>query len=128
MRLLLFFLSKITETGRFTNVPVSGFERGRGMENISNIKQSLKHLILSGRQKRIEELESIIENKKEYLALHKQENILYEQVKEALPPSMRPVLVRYSDTMNDIMILQEHFFYTQGVRDCTCLILMLSGD
>jgi len=26
------------------------------------------------------------------------------------------------------MILQEHFFYTQGVRDCTCLILMLSGD
>ena len=77
----------------------------------------LKKLIIDYKRKRIRYLDIELKYNNEFLILLKQENDLYKQLQEVLPPEYLSLLLHYNDAVTEIEIFKQKFYYNSGYSD-----------
>jgi hypothetical protein len=87
----------------------------------------LKKLIIDYKRKRIRYLDIELKYNNEFLILLKQEQDLYKQLQEVLPPEYLSLLLHYNDAVTEIEIFKQKFFYHNGYNDAEFINGLLNG-
>ncbi len=87
----------------------------------------LKEFIITFKHRRIRNLDNELKSHNEFLTLLKQEEVLYKQLKEVLPPEYLSLLLQYNDTVTEIEVFKQKFYYKSGYNDATFIHRFLIG-
>ena len=91
-------------------------------EHESNTEERFRDLLKSCLQERLLKLDELFEKLPIYIELSTEENGFYKELENSVSEDLKPVLIKYSDVFNRILIEQQEFCYVQGIKDCFELI------
>ena len=78
--------------------------------------------------KRLEMLENELEKHKKFQGYQKEEHVLYEKLVEIVPKEYHNLLIDYNSVCQDLMTIQNVFYYKRGFGDSMLLSeMMLKG-
>ncbi len=77
----------------------------------------LKEFIVTFKHKRIRNLDNELKYNNEFSTLLKLEDDLYKQLEKVLPPEYLDLLLQYNDTVTEIEVFKQKFYYFSGYND-----------
>lgn len=87
----------------------------------------LKEFIITFKCKRIRNLDNELKYNNEFSTLLKQEDDLYKQLEEVLPPEYLDLLLQYNDAVTEIEVFKQKFYYYSGYNDAQFINMLFKS-
>lgn len=98
------------------------------MSSNKNEREGLEKLWGTCTVERLEQVQESFEETKEFRILSEEEREIYLQLKNGIPEEMKPLLVKYSNTVQNILYQKGNFFYRKGFGDALLFTRAWMGD